>query len=158
MKSAFIAGMYEALSFGQQRMKAAVAELTPEQLAQVPNGMQNSIATLVVHTAGVEANFAHRFLGQETPADLKAEYLLDQPQSPLPAATGETVESLVAKMEKGRAILHEALSQLTDADLDKEWVSPAGKAFTYRYLLSILPNHQALHTGHIQYLKRLNEA
>lgn len=156
MQSAFVAGMYEALSFGQQRMKAAFAGLTPAQLATVPTGLKNSIAMLVVHTAGVEVNFAHRLKGEATPDALKAEYLLDQPQSPLPVPQDETVESLVAKMDKARAMLQETLNQLADADMDREWVSPAGKAFTYRYLLSILPNHQALHTGHIQYIKMLN--
>jgi len=158
MQSGFVSGIMAALDFGLGRLKDAIRDLTPEQLAAVPAGdsFKNSIATLVVHLAGTEVSFAYRFRGEAVPANLEAEYLLDKPHHPaLPAPEGETAESLIAKLEKARAILSEAAAQLTDADLDREWQGPGGRKMTVRTLLAILPQHQGQHYGHIQYLKRM---
>lgn len=157
MQSGFLEGIYTALEFGAQRMRATVQELTPEQLAAVPKaeGFENSVATLVMHVAAVEINMAHRLMGKELPAELKAEYRLDQPQNPLPKVEGETAESLLAKFDKARAVLREAFEGLTDADLDREWEGPGGRKRKFRELVQMLPQHQGQHYGHIQYVLRL---
>lgn len=155
MQSGFVAGISAALDFGVDRVKSAIAELNGEQVSRVPEGFKNSIAALVVHVAGVEMNFAFRLQGKTTPDELKAQYLLDQPQSPLPAPQGETGATLVAKMEQARNLLKAAFEQLTDADLNAEWEAPSGKKISYRYLLSLLPHHQGQHYGHIQYIKQM---
>ncbi|HEY8347046.1 MAG TPA: DinB family protein [Symbiobacteriaceae bacterium] len=155
MQSGFVAGIMAALDFGQNRIKEAIRDLSPEQLAAVPDGFQNSIATLVVHLAATEVNFAYRFRGEPVPDALRAEFLLDKPHDPLPAPEGETAESLIAKLDKARSVLTEAAERLTDADLDREWEGPGGRRMSVRLMLSILPYHQGLHFGHIQYLKRM---
>lgn len=151
-----VAGIAAALAFGQQRLKATIKELSPEQLTAVPAGLTNSIATLVNHVAGVEANLAHRLMGQTTPEELKAEYLLNLPQSPLPVAVGETVESLTEKMDRARSLLSGALANLSDADPTREIAMSGDRVATLRWLLALLPVHQAMHLGHIQFIKRLN--
>lgn len=155
MQTGFAAGIAAALDFGFHPVSGAIKELTAEQVAKVPEGFTNSIATLVIHMAATEINFAHRFQGKAVPDELKAEYLIDQPQKPLPAPQGETGATLVAKLEKARNLLKETIAQMSDADLDAEFEHPSGRKLSYRYLLSLLPHHQGQHYGHIQYLKRL---
>lgn len=155
MKSAYIAGVFDALEFGVARVKKILEGMTPEQLNTVPPGLKNSIAALVLHTYGVEANFAHRLAGKPTPDDMKIQYLLDQPQNPLPQPQGETAESLTAKIEQARALLQESFSQLAEEDLNADWEAPNGRKVPYKYLVSLLPQHQGQHYGHIQYIKQL---
>lgn len=151
----YVQAIAATLDFGADRLKAAIAGLTPEQLARVPEGFANSIATLVVHIYGIEAGFAHRMAGAAMADDLKAEFLLDKPQSPLPAAAGETVESLTAKIEKGRSILVERLASLTEEDLTREVPLGPEKKATVRWMIALLANHQAIHLGQIQMIKKL---
>lgn len=151
----YVAGIYGALDLGRQRLQQYTDGLTPAQLAQVPAGLSNSIATLVVHVCGVEASLAHRLLGETVPDAIRAEYLLDQPQSPLPVATGETLASLRARMDRSRALLVGALARLTAADLDREMEFSGGRRPTIRWVLALLPYHQALHLGQIQMVRKL---
>lgn len=151
----FVAGIASSLEFGRDPLKRVLQELTPEQLVAVPSGLTNSIATLVVHICAVELSIAHRLQNESVSDTLKAEYLLNLPQSPLPAVTGETVESLFAKMDQSRAALAAAMSRLTAADLDREFHYSSERSATFRFLLALLPHHQGLHLGHIQYIKKL---
>lgn len=157
MQSGFLEGIYAALEFGAQRMRSLVQELTPEQLSAAPRveGFQNSIATLVMHVAATEMSMAHRLTGREIPADVRAEYRMDQPQSPLPKVEGETAETLLAKFDRARQALREAFEGLSDADLDREWQAPSGAKRTFRDLAQLLPQHQGQHFGHIQYIRRM---
>ncbi|HWI52045.1 MAG TPA: DinB family protein [Symbiobacteriaceae bacterium] len=148
-----IAGFWYAYAFGRPRFNRLLEGLTPEQLAQTPAGFNNSIAAVVVHVAGVEVNFAHRILGQELPAHLKSEFLLDQPQSPLPQPTGETVESLVDKLHRAEGMIKVALSSLKAADLDRE-LKPGSQAYTLRWLLSLVTYHATNHFGQLQMIKQ----
>ncbi len=142
------------LDRGQGRVFDVLKDLTPEQLARVPEGLSNSIATLVVHVAAVEVRMAHRIQGTAAPADLQAEFLLDRPQNPLPAPSAETAESLRGKAAKARDVLRAALAGLTEADLGREVLGPNGTA-TVRLALSILPAHQMLHFGQMQIIRKL---
>lgn len=98
---------------------------------------------------------AHQLNGESLPDDLAQEFLRNRPQSPLPIAGGETVESLMAKLTKSRSILLEALSRLTEADLTREIIYSPERSMTVRWLLALTPNHQMLHYGHIQMIRKL---
>lgn len=149
----FVAGVAASLDFGFRWIQALVEELTPEQLARVPAGFRNSIATLIVHTAGSEIYYAHRLTGTEIPDELKLEYLLDKPLSPLPAATGETAQSLIAKMVKAREVLLKAIARVSEADLLRE-ANFGPDQQGVRWVLSLLPNHQAMHLGQVLLIKQ----
>lgn len=144
-----------ALELGQQRVKTALRDLTPAQLAATIPGLTNSIATLVLHICGTEVGCAYMLMGKEMPAELAAEYQLDQPRSPLPVAAGETVESLLGKMERARAILLEALRSVSEADADRQIDFHAGRKVTVRWVISLLPHHQGQHLGQIQCIRKL---
>lgn len=148
-----IAGFWYAYVFGRSRFTRLLEGLSPEELAFRPEGFHNSLAALVVHVAGAEVHFAHRILEKEIPAELKAEFLLDQPQSPLPQPAGETVESLVAKLQRTEGMIREALLTLKAEDLDREQ-DPGGQAFTIRWLLSLVTYHATNHFGQLQMIKQ----
>lgn len=151
-----IAGTVAPLEFGRQRLKAALEGMTPEQLTQVPTGLGNSIATLVVHIAGTEANMAFRLMGQPLPDDLKEEFLLYKTETgTLPEATGETVDSLTGKLDRSREMLIQVLGRMSESDLDREMEFSGGRHPTIRWALALLPHHQGQHLGQIQMIKKL---
>jgi len=151
--SPFVAGVAASLDFGSRWLKSLVGELTPEQLAKEPAGFRNSIATLIVHIGAAEIYYAQRLTGTDVPDDLKRDYLLGRPLSPLPAPAAETAESLTAKMVKAREVLLKAMAQVTEADLAREAdFGPDQQGV--RWVLSLLPNHQAMHLGQILLLRQ----
>lgn len=150
--AAFMLGQ---IDFGRNRLIASFKELTPEQLATTPAGFGNSIATLVLHIATTEVGFAHALLGKPVPEALAAEFPKHMPATPLPAmAAGATAQDLTAKLEKSRAILAEALSTLTLADLTREIPLGPDRSATVQWLIGILPGHQSQHYGHIQMIAK----
>lgn len=148
-----IAGLWYAYKFGRGRFDRLLAGLTPEQLAAQPAGFNNSIAALVLHVAGTEVGFAHMIWGEEMPADLQAEFLMEQRGSTLPQPSGETADSLTAKLHKAEGMIKEALAGLTAEDLDRE-VTPMGSAVTLRWLLSLVSYHATNHFGQLQMIKQ----
>jgi uncharacterized damage-inducible protein DinB len=141
------------LDLGRSRLIAAIKNLTPEQLTKKAGNFRNSIATLVVHIAATEISFAHRIMGKPVPEELQAEFPPHKEEL-LPEITGETVEGLLAKLEKSRAILQEAVQGLTAADLNREIALGPERAATVAWFLALLPVHLMAHTGHIQMLRQ----
>jgi uncharacterized damage-inducible protein DinB len=150
-----VAHILAGVDFGRTRLSGTIKDLSPEQLIQAPVGFPNSIATLVVHIASTEVRLAHSLNGEPLPDDLAEEFLRNQPQNPLPQAKGETIESLQAKLTKSRSILLGALSRLSDPDLTREIVFNPDRSVTVRWILVLLTNHQMLHLGHIQMIRKL---
>ncbi len=151
----FAAGIAAALEFGVTKAKDLIKDLTPEQLEAVPSGFSNSIATLIIHTYGFEGRLSFGFQGRKVPDDVAAELLLNLPRTQtLPVVTGQTAESLTAKLEKGHGLFLETLGQLTEADLDREIEMGPNRKVTIKFLLSLLPHHQGQHYGHMQMVKK----
>lgn len=151
----YCSGVAAALALGQQRVRAALKDLTTEQLSAIFPGFVNSMATLVTHICATEVGCAYLLRGEPVPAHLQTEYLLDQPRSPLPTATGQTVESLTARMEAARSILLEALATISEADADKVIDFPGGRQVTVRWILGLLAHHQGQHQGQLLYLRKM---
>ncbi len=151
----YVAGIVTPMEFGRNALKRNLQGLTPEQLAATAPGFGNSIATLVVHLAGYEIVCAHRILGTPMPEELKVEFLWDQPQNPIPAPVGETVETLVDKLDRSREYLLKVLATVTPADLDREFQMGPERTATVRWLLGLIPYHQDEHVGQIILLRKL---
>lgn len=151
----YIAGIATAMEFGRAALKRNLQGLTPEQLSATAPGFANSIATLVVHLAGYEIVCAHRILGTPMPDELKVEFLRDQPQTPIPAAVGETADTLVNKLDRSRAYLMKVLATVTPDDLDREFQLGPDRSATVRWVLGLIPYHQDEHLGQILLLKKL---
>lgn len=148
-----IAAYLAPLDFGLARLIATLQKLTTEQLTAKPAGFKNTIATLAVHIATTEINFAYRIQGKPVPEELLAEYPPHKEEF-LPEITGETVESLVAKLQKGRGIFLEVLKGLTAADLTREMPAGPERTVSVAWMLALAPYHIALHTGHIGMIRQ----
>jgi len=150
----------EQLAFGLRTVKGAIRDLTPEQLAFVPPGLANSIATLVLHVAATEVAVCERISGRQAPDDRRRAVLLDRytpaPGAPLaPAGPGETSESLITTLERARAGLQAVLEGLTPSDLERTFpFGPGGRELPLTFFLNLLPFHQASHYGQIALIKR----
>lgn len=148
-----------ALDTGLTRLLGLLQELGPDELHKVPAGLSNSIATLAVHVAATEIRMGYRLMGRQVPADvpteLRADYLMDQPQSPLPAPRDETAASLRAKAERARAVLKEALAGVDAADLEREIALGPDRTATVRWAVAMLPGHQMQHFGQMQMIRKL---
>jgi uncharacterized damage-inducible protein DinB len=147
-----VAQTWCALEFAGQRLPKFIEDLTEEQLFQVPAGFRNSIATLLCHLAGTELSFAHTFTGRRMSDEQKAEYFLGRNDGLLIEPKGETKESLLAKLDIGRAALKEALLQVED--LEKTFPGPGGNEATTRWFLTVIAIHPSLHLGQMQLVKQ----
>lgn len=120
----------------------------------MPAGFRNSIATLLCHIAGSDMAFAHGLTGRTMSDELRAEYFLGRNDGLLIEPKGETKESLLAKLDKARAALKEALLQIASEDLDKTIERPNGMQVTLRWYLTVIGIHASVHIGHIQMVKQ----
>jgi uncharacterized damage-inducible protein DinB len=154
----YLAAVASSVEFGKNRLIQSMQGLTPEQLHATPAGFTNSVATLVLHVAAANVSFAHRLKGERVPDELKAVYKLDQPQSPLPVAVGETVESLTEKLERATALLIETLGSIKEPNLEQE--IPFGKEHTATmpFVYGVISIHPTLHHGQIQMLLKALKA
>ena len=148
----------EQLAFGLRTIQGAIRDLTPEQLAFVPPGLANSIATLAVHMAAVEVYVGEIMAGRRAPDGLRSAVLLHrytpEPGQPLAAADpGETVDSLSEKLDRARAFLLGVLGGLTPDDLERT-VTAAARPTRVSFFMGMLPFHMASHHGQIMIIKR----
>lgn len=148
------AQVWYVLEFGRQGLQKAIEGLTEEQLFQVPAGFKNSVATLLCHIAGADMGFAHGLTGRTMSDELKAEYFIGRNDGLLIEPKGETKESLVAKLDKARTALKEALVQISPEDLDKTFDRPNGNQVTMRWYLTVIGFHASIHIGHIQMVRQ----
>lgn len=149
-----VAPFLYAMQFGRGRLARLLQGATPEQLATRPAGFKNSMAAVLMHVGAANVNFAHWMLGKPVPADLKAEFLLDQPESPMPQPEGETVESLQAKLDKSVGIVREAMATVKASDLERPVTIGGDTQVTMRWLLSLVAYHCSDHFGQLQMIKQ----
>lgn len=150
-----VTGYWHVLEHGKLGISNAVKDLADEQLFEVPAGFRNSIATLLIHVAATEVGLAHFLTGQTTSDELRAEYYIGRTDDGLLIEPkGETKASLLAKFDKARGLVKEALLKLTEADLERTITRPNGMQLPMRQYLAIYAAHPALHLGHIQYVKQ----
>lgn len=73
------------------------------------------------------------------------------------AATGQTLEEVLASYDRSQPLIASALGALTDDELDRKApFSPGGNPNeTVRSLLTVVAFHEAYHTGQLGILRRL---
>lgn len=147
-----------SLNFGRFMLKNLLHDVKPDQLYAKPSGFKNDIATLVLHIGAIEVRFSHLIQGRTLPSDLAAAYYLDQPQSPLPAVSGETLAGLQEKLDASFEHVYAALRGLTADDWTR--LVPAGndRFYSVQWMVGLLPMHQLLHIGQMQMLLRVLQA
>jgi len=143
------------------RVKSAVAELTPTQLAWIPEKGGNSIGELLLHIAEAEL-FWIQFVctGQELSAEQNTEYrteLFGDPDAP--PMPEQPVAWFVDKLDDTRRITTAYYTTLTDLALAelKKFTDDEGRRyeFTVQWILYHLLEHEAGHRAQILSLRRL---
>lgn len=154
----YLAAVAASVEFAKSRAIRFIKGLNQAQLEATPSTFKNSIATLAMHIAATNVHFAHSLRGAQVPADLRAEFKLDQPQSPLPAVIGETVESLTEKLERSTAMLVETLGQIDDPKLEAEIPFGGENTATNAFLFGVVSLHGHQHIGQILLLRQAVDA
>ena len=125
----------------------AIEQLDESQLAVVPGGTGNSIATICWHLSG---NLRSRFTDFLTSDGEKAWRKRDEEFEPRAVARTELLE----KWESGWQALTGALESLTDADLQRT-VTIRGEAHSVVQALVRALAHVSSHVGQIVYAAKM---
>ncbi len=142
----------------RRMLKEYVRDLTPEQLSWQPYEGGNSIGTLLLHIAGTEAFWIRERLGGEKLSREEwAEYGMEE-YPKLKSPDGKEVSYFFSKLDTMRETTRKALAEIKATDLDRTYREEfQGKtyAFSTRWILHHLVDHEAHHKGQIVILRRL---
>jgi hypothetical protein len=142
------------------RMADGVGRLSQEELEyRGPDGSLNSVATLVLHTAGVYMQYLYdQFLGREVPPAIRETYGIVDDDAVLPTVTGRTGEELIRlhRQALDRLIAH--VSNWTDEDLATPRPFGPRHEATARWALWHCAEHVMLHVGHMIWLLKFHRA
>lgn len=137
-----------------KRIASALTELRNNRRADRPQNSDRPPGT-TCPTSIAREDTASDKPHPHVPAEVKDDSLLDKPQPPIPQPEGETVESLVAKLEKGRALLQGALRAVRAVDLTTVMGNPErGGQYTLRWLLTLMSFHGTEHYGHMKMIRQ----
>lgn len=130
------------------KLREAVQNIDPAALSWQPASETNSIAVLVVHTLGSEAEVFRVASNAPTHRDRAAEFLTEE----------ETAANLVRRLDAADALLDVLASGITATDLDA--VRPRGGRGpeTCRHWLVTNYGHAREHLAHIELTRQLYEA
>jgi uncharacterized damage-inducible protein DinB len=130
------------------QMQQAIAGLPPAALNWTPGPEMNSLAVLVVHTAGSQRYWIGEVAGRD-PAnrDREAEFRVQGWDE------ANLLELLAASLAHSQA----TLARLTLPDLEGQRLALDGREVTVAWVLWHALGHTALHTGQMQLTRQLWE-
>ncbi len=146
------------------RLKNAAGELTPSQLAWVPEKGGNSIGMLLLHIVEAELFWIQYVcMGQELTPEQKTIYRTELFGNPDASPLEEhPVEWFIARLDESREITEEFYATLSDSSLEelKDFVDDEGREyeFTVRWVLYHVLEHEAGHRAQILMLRRMLQA
>ena len=138
--------LHANLAWLHEQVKAVVRDLEPAQLDWTPAPGWNSIAQLVVHTAGSERYWIGEVVGGEPSGyDREAAF----------AAAALDADALCALLDEALVQSERALEGVTPAALEsRDHDGPSGPVTVMGPLAHAL-EHTAIHTGHIELTRDL---
>ena len=138
--------LHANLAWLHEQVKAVVRDLEPAQLDWTPAPGWNSIAQLVVHTAGSERYWIGEVVGGEPSGyDREAAF----------AAAALGADALCALLDEALAQSERALEGVTPAALERrDHDGPSGPVTVMGPLAHAL-EHTAIHTGHVELTRDL---
>lgn len=141
----FFAAYYDRLQILHRDLQAALADLPQEVLDWKPAPKMNSLAVLVVHTAGAERYWIGDVAGQDPSGRIRSEEF---------QVIGLDAEELGQRLDAALEHSHDILQQLTEEDLDAARHSTRdGETYSVAWALAHALEHTAVHLGHIQTLR-----
>ncbi len=144
---AVVATLSELFRQVHAELREAVRGLDAEALNWTPGPKTNSIAVLVVHTLGSEAEVLRTVAGVAGERDRDAEF----------RSRAETAEELARALDEGDAYLDEMAARITAEDLAAE--RPRGDRPPQPGLYWLVSNygHAREHLAHVQLTRQLYE-
>jgi len=133
----------EELAGLHDRLTKAAAGLTPDQLDRVPAEGANSIAVLITHTLGSEADWLSRAAGRKIVRDRPSEFVTRQ----------KTADDLVSAIERASKAAPELVGTAIAAGADT--VRPGESPRTVSYCLAHVLAHTAEHVGHAEVARQV---
>lgn len=150
---------YEGWAIHQRKLLAAIADLSPEQLALGPDPSQMSIWQLASHMAGSRAYWFHDVLGEGDPAvrDMFRIASTTVPDLPLENAGWEddetqprTAAEIVDAFQVTWGVIEECLERWTADDITVQIPQRrANRTTTRGWVIWHLMEHEAYHGGAI---------
>jgi hypothetical protein len=127
------------------KLRDAVRGLDAAALNWKPAAETNSIAVLVVHTLGSEAEVLRVASNTPTDRDRDAEFLSE----------ADSADELIRRLDAGDALLDELAPRITAADLDAVRARGNREAQEVRWMLVANYGHAREHQAHIELTKQL---
>jgi uncharacterized damage-inducible protein DinB len=143
----------------RRRTLVTLEGLDPEHFDIVPDGLENSIGTLLYHVAAVETDWLYTdILGEEFPDWVAVLFPHDGPEHDgrLTHIGGLTAEDHLTRLATARDRFSTEMRRLDDEYLDR--VRPvAGHMVSPGWVLHHLREHEAEHCGQIQSIRTVLE-
>jgi uncharacterized damage-inducible protein DinB len=145
----FFVDCLDRLTTMHGEMEKAIAGLPTEALDWSPGPEMNSMAVLVVHTAGAERYWIGDVVGQDPSGRVRSQEF---------ETRGSTEAVLQEKLQATLAHSQGVLAALLLADLDQpRYSSRHDEDSTAGWALVHALEHTAVHTGHLQIMRQLWE-
>ncbi|NPD89060.1 MAG: DinB family protein [Asgard group archaeon] len=144
--------MYET----RERLFRVLRDLTQEELDYTPDERKfETIGTLLFHIAAVEWSWIFEDIDEQKMdfEEFKHGFALN-PEVNIPQLKNQRLQFYVNKLEKIRQEVYQRLKKFKDEDLDRI-VESEGEKYSIEWILFHLIEHEAMHIGQIQLLKRL---
>ena len=141
----FVAKITEQFKVVHQNLRDEVTGASTEELNWKPAPDTNSIAALIVHTLGSEAEVYRSAANVSGSRDRPAEFL----------ATANTPEELVAQLDAADTYIDDLAAQITAADLMGDKLRGDRPPETGFHWLLTNYGHAREHLAHIQLTKQL---
>ena len=151
-----IAELYGMLSETRIRLLEEVEGITQEQLDYSPNITKiETIGTLLFHIAAIEFSWIYEdiFKKEMDYEEWKYAFALRESLDP-PQVTGRPMSFYLDKLRDLREKVYETLQTMKDDQLQSIIESGTNK-YTIFWILHHLNQHESLHIGQINFLKRL---
>lgn len=151
-----IAEIYGMLIETRTKLFKEVEGITQEQLDYSPNILKfETIGTLLFHIEAIEFSWFYEDIFKEemNDEDWKYAFALRKTLDP-PQLIGRPLSFYLKRLEELRKRIFETLQSMVDEDLYSV-VDSGGRKFTIYWILHHIHQHEALHIGQINFLKRL---
>lgn len=158
-------GRYVAqLTEARQHLKGELAHLTQEQLDWHPDEQTESIGTLLLHVAAVEWSWMHQDIFGASDKEYGASWQEAMPiRADAPQVSGRPLDQYLQQLDAVREQTLQVLRDFTDSDLKRlvgeaeprpGW-EPRSELFTIDWIIWHVIEHEAMHVGQIELLRRL---
>ena len=151
---------YKGWDIYQQKLVAAIAPLTVEQLATRPSPHHWSVGMIMTHVVANRVWCFHEKMG-EGPADIADYTLWDNAVCEENFNPNHSAATLVTGLERTWQMIHHTLARLTPADLEesiaiRNWLGQERPPRTRQGLIWGVLEHDIYHGGEISYMLGTN--